>query len=143
MMGPATHQHWSWSHQHGHEARLSGPKEKHNHPNQEPHDHLRPELAEGEPSLWFPWLGKRVGCARETPLAPCSFSLPACWAAAAHSASSSLPPPPPQSLNQQIITLTLQMFNFLLQLHQFCSRRGGRGNKRKQAGSFQINPELL
>lgn len=72
------------------------------------------------------------------------FLLPPGMLGSSSALSFQLPaPPPPQSLNQQIITLTLQMFNFLLQLHQFCSRRGGRGNKRKQAGSFQINPELL
>lgn len=39
-----------------------------------------------------------------------------------------IPAPSPSSLNPQIITLTLQMFNFLLQLYQVCSRRGGRSN---------------
>lgn len=43
--------------------------------------------------------------------------------------------PAPKSLNQQIITLTLQMFNFLLRLHRVCSRRGRRGNN--------LNPEQL
>lgn len=43
--------------------------------------------------------------------------------------------PAPKSLNQQIITLTLQMFNFLLRLHRVYSRRGGRGNN--------LNPKQL
>lgn len=54
-------------------------------------------------------------------------------------------PCPLQSLNQQIITLTLQMFNFLLQLHWFCSRRGRRGetseNKLGVFNQTQSDPE--
>lgn len=80
----------------GKEAWLSGPKGKHNHPNQEPTDHLRTERAEGEPSLQFPRLGREGGKCWGTLPALCPLSLPARRAAAAHSAPSSLPS---QSLN--------------------------------------------
>jgi len=122
------------------EARLSGPKEKHNHLIQEPEGHLRPWQAEEEPSLWCPWLGQEGGICWETPPAPRPLSLPARQAAAVGPAPSSLPTTPTPSLNQQIIALTLQMFNFLLQLHQFCSRRGRRGEQTKTSRVFPNKP---
>lgn len=122
----------------GNESQLWGPKEKHNHPNHKPKEHPRPERAAGEPSLWVASGTKRWDAPGRPhrhhvpfpPITPGSIST----------LSSQLQPTPLQSLNQQIITLTLQMFNFLLQLHRFCSRKGGSWEQMKTSWVFPNKP---